>query len=354
MKNLFKRVYFKHDNNLAPSAGQNRVIITERELQFPITEDQATRERVGILNYFKSFEELNESYGDREAFWATMMARTDKVVIIASPNFAAELLVQYWKSIFENSTADSLFTLYQFFINSENLLSYREKERAIAESDANVHCRQSAGVSIELFRMIFDRVPVSASLQALTKNDLPVEYLLMGVLGETLTKGSQAVAYRKIRDIVSVNIARCLVNAKEDFFSETHNFYLLNEAGQTETITDPIAFIGKHPDLKWVLDTEFVYGNEDAILKKYSLNDFLRFFQTYSKLFRFQYDEELATNYLINNDYRGLLDYDIADEKGNFFGVDNFVNKINGLLISHLYQLKRQGDLAALAQYKLR
>lgn len=342
MKNLFNRVYIKHDNNITPSNGQVRIIVTDREMEYPIPDDQQVRDSVFIRHYVKSLDELDSIYGGRDGLWSVLSLNKEKLIIIASPTFTAELLIQYWKSIFKNPTKVFLKLMYNLFVAQENLLSYREKERQIFKGDANVLCRQCLPVSNELFDALFDKVEPSLAILDVPKEELPFEYLLMGYLTKSVKGSVITEFYRRLVSIVKVNIVRAIVNAKEDFFSETHNYYLLNEESNLgELSTNPIEYLSRHNRLAWVVDEDFVYGNEDNILKKYSLNKLKDIFRVYHALFKFEYDEEKALDFIIAQEYDGLIDYDIKDEKGNFFGTDSFTSKINGLLISHLYSLVR-------------
>jgi hypothetical protein len=355
MKNLINRVYIKHDNNVTPSTGQTRIIVTDREMRYPFPEDQQVLDRLFIKHYVKSLEELDALYGGRDGLWSSLLLSKEKLIIIASAKITAELLIQYWKSIFKNPEKTFLKLMYDMFVAQENLLGCREKERQIFLEDSNVLSRKCEAVSNDVFDILFDTVQASEVVSTLTKDKLPFEYLLMGYLTKSSDSGATTEFYRRSVNIILVNIVRAIVNAKEDFFSETHNYYLVN--GQTdlgEFQTDPIGYLSKHNKLAWVVDEDFFYGNEDVILKKYSLAKLKDIFRVYNTLFKFEYDEEKALDFIIEKDYAGLIDYDIADEKGNFFGADAMVIKINGLLISHLYQLVRNGKVEELQCFELR
>jgi hypothetical protein len=355
MKNLFNRVYIKHDNNITPSSGQSRIIVTDREMQYPISDNPQVMSGVMIKSYTRTLEELDALYGGREGLWSVLSLNKEKLLVIASPTYTAELLIQYWKSIFKNPTKDFIKTMYALFVAQENLLGWREKERQISKADSNVLGRQCIPISDELFDVLFDKTEPSQVILDIPKGELPFEYLLMGYLTKSSENSTNTQFYRRLVDIVLVNIVRAIVNAKEDFFSETHNYYLINEEDSLGDFrTDPVGYLSKHSRLAWIVDEDFIYGNEDAILKKYSLYKLKDIFRVYQTVFKFQYDEEKALDFIIEKDYAGMIDYDIKDQKGNFFGADSFVSKINGLLVSHLYELVRNGKDEELTCFSLR
>jgi hypothetical protein len=355
MKNLFNRVYIKHDNNITPSNGQIRIIVTDREMQYPISDEPHILDGVFIRHYVKSLKELDELYGGREGLWSVLSLNKEKIIVIASPTFTAELLIQYWKSIFKNPSKEFLKLMYGLFVAQENLLGCREKERLISKTDSNVLGRQCMPISDELFDVLFDKIESSQVILDIPKKDFPFEYLLMGYFTKSCENSDTTEFYRRLVSITLVNVVRAIVNAKDDFFSETHNYYLINEENNLgDSKTDPIGYLSRHSRLAWVVDEDFVYGNEDGILKKYSLSKLKDIFRVYTALFKFEYDEEKALDFIIDGDYSGLIEYDINDQKGNFFGTDSFTSKINGLLVSHLYELVRNGKTEELDCFSLR
>lgn len=355
MKNLFERVYIKHDNNFTPGVGQRRIIVTDREMKHPFSEDQIALDRIFVKHNVKTLDELETFYGGRDGLWSALTLSEEKILIIASPAVTAELLIQYWKSIFKNPTKEFLKLMYDMFIAQENLLGCREKERNISLSDSNVVGRKCEPVSDRVFELLFNSVKPSQAIQIVPQKQLPIEYLLMAYLSKSASGSLITEFYRRMTGIVLVNIVRTIVNSKEDLFSETHNYYLLDGTVDfSQHALDPVSFISNHRRLSWALDEEFVYGNEDNILKKYSTNKLKDMFRVYEELFRFKYDEETALDFIIARDYKGLIEFDISDEKGNFFGTENYLNKINGFLVSHLYKLARNNNQEELSRFELK
>ena len=68
---------------------------------------------------------------------------------------------------------------------------------------------------------------------------------------------------------------------------------------------------------------------------------------------RYTIEESEIIDFVINEEYDKLLEYDIADDMGNFFNINSFSSKINGLIIAYGYHLKRVNETDKLIAYEL-
>jgi hypothetical protein len=353
MINLFDRVYLRHDNLLVTGKGQQSLIITPKEFELVYTNDRLSMQSAGIIDIHTSLAAADEKYGNRETMWAMLRLRSAKICIIADRFTAAEILIQFWKSIFAKTTEHSLYQLYKLTINNENLHSFRYRERSAVITAPNSTEGLIEKLDFAEFCTVYERAEKSETMSTLEARHIPFEYLLLGYLAGTLTDKAKKVFFQKVDMIVKQNIVGELISARDDFFFETHNYYLLNKDGQEVVIDDPLDYIKNHPMLAWAMDPIFEYGLEEEVLKKYPLQTLKGFFETYHELFRYTFDDYYAIEYIQNKDYRGLIDFDMKDQKGNFFCSTAFVSKINGLLVSYIYQMKRLGEEQNLQLYQL-
>lgn len=356
MINLFDRVYLKHDNVLTKAEGQQKLIITDKNFVIPYASERHVQQAAGIIGVYDCMSDCDFYNGDREGLWTMLRLKAAKVIVIARKDYVAELLIQYWKSIFKDPSLESLYTLYQLTVNNENLHSYRFRERTAKVTSPNSDSDLIEKLTLEEFTTLFNKTDKVAALEGLEKRYLPFEYLLMSELGNYGKPGRKEIyqpLYKKIDMIVRKNIVGELISARDDFFFETHNFYLLNEGEKETPILDPLKTIEQNPSLSWVLDDLFEYGNEDEILAKYSLGQIKGFYEVYHRLFGYQFDDYNAIDFIQNKTFMKLVEYDIQDHKGNFFCSSAFVSKINGLLISYMYQQVRLNKRDVLQQYEL-
>lgn len=357
MKNLFRRIYIKHDNNMITNENQQRFFISDRNFEHHFPSDRGIRERLKIMEVFQGLDKVDEHYGNRAGFWSYMRAADARVCIIGGRDVVAELLIQYWKSIFKQTTVQAMYELYTRFVNNENLLSLHAK--TTIDSDNNTDALEIQAIPFERFEEISNRTAADWTISELNVRDIPIEYLLFSYFAQpnqrsAARKNAGQITFRKVRDIVLTNVVSQLVDARKDYFISTHNFYKLYPDDVQPVIGDTLAQIKANENLAWVLDPLFSVENINHVVGHYGLPKLKEFFDTYAKLFNYRYEEEFALEYLIKDDIFGLLEYDVLDENGNFFGTEDFVFKINGLMISYGYQLYRQGRKDELIKYDLR
>ena len=341
MINLFDRVYLRHDNVLARAEGQKKLIISPKVKEVVYVTDTLQQQQAGILGTYESLSDAFHYLGGQDAFWGSLQTKS-KIVIIADRETVATLLIQYWKAIFKQTTVDSLYRLYQLQVNNENLHGHRPTEKRVKLFSPNSTEGDIVKLSLEDFTAIYDKAePAMVSFTNSDRKSLPFEYLLMSYLADPLDNNLNRVLFDKIDKIVRSNIVAKLIGGREELLFETHNYYLLAPGGQEELIVDPIEYMKNSGHLDWVMDEVFVYGNEDEILKKYSLDQLRFFFEQIKRLVVEDESVFMAIDLLKQKRYARLIEYDINDHRGNYFGTGAFVNKINGFLVSYIYQLKR-------------
>jgi hypothetical protein len=356
MINLFDRVYLRHDNVLARAEGQLKLIISPKVKDIVYVTDELQKQQAGILGAYDSLSDAFHYAGGSDAFWAGLAMKKAKVVIIAEREVVAELLIQYWKAIFKETTAEGLYLLYQVMVNNENLHSHRPTEKRVHLNSPNSTDGEIVKLTQDEFTAIYDKADPamldfsSASAMA----SIPFEYLLMSYLANDADLDVKKTMYAKLDKIMRSNIVAKLIGGREELMFESHNYYLLEGSGDEHLITDPVEHMRNSPHLSWVMDEAFVYGNEDAILAKYSLDQIKYFFECIKRLVLEDDSIFVAIECVKNKQYAKLIEYDIGDHQGNFFGTGAFVNKINGLLVSFMYQLKRMGTHDLLTQYELK
>lgn len=355
MINLFDRVYLRHDNVLARGEGQKKLIISPKVKEVTYVTDTLQQQQAGILGAYESFSDALHYVGGIDAFWGSLQTKA-KIVIIADKVTVATLLVQYWKAIFKDPSFSALYLLYEIMVNNENLHAHRPTEKRTHLFSPNSTPGDIEKLTEDEFQELFDKneaAMIDFSSEA-SMSSLPFEYLLMSYLADQQDDSVKRVLFAKLDKIMKSNIIAKLIGGREELMFESHNYYLLANGGQEELIIDPIGFMKKSPLLAWVMDEAFVYGNEDEILKKYSLDQIKFFFEQIKRLVLEDESIFMAIELIKTKRYARLIDFDINDHQGNFFGTGAFVNKINGLLVSFAYQLKRMGNVGLLTSYELK
>lgn len=353
MINFFDRIYIRHDNMIVTSQGQQKLVITDAEFSIPYVEGVLERQAANVAGIYSSLKEVDSVMGDREAFWASLRLNAGKLLIIARKDYVAELLIQYWKSIFVETSVDTLYALYELFVSNENLHVYREGERKSRMNAPVANDETVEKLTLLDFSEIYNRTEAVQALADIPKRALPFEFLLMSYLAGRIDKETKKILFSKVDMIMRKNIVAKLAGSREELLFEAHNYYLVN-GDEEEIITDPLEYIRNNDSLAWILDTLFEIGTEDEVLAKYNLNQIKFFFEVHHKLCLEEHDELAIMDFVINKQYAELIQRDIDDRRGNFFATKTFMNKINGFLISYMYQLKRLNKMDQLSMYVLK
>lgn len=351
---LFNRVYLQHDNRPNCCNGQQRMFITNRVYNIPFAKDPEMMQAARIIGNYKDLSEAEQDYGDRNGLWAGLRASEEKILVVANRKIIAELLIQYWRAIFKNPTVDSLFMLYNLFVNSEN--GHAGCESQYSTNVELLGCRDRFVEPLERkeFNAIYrDTKPVD-TLENLDKDAIPFEYLFINYFAGVHTPYVKELLFKKMDMILRENIAGELCTLKTELFQETNNFYLLNGDRKEELITNPIEVMRKDPRLSWALDDVFEFGNEKAILEKYTIKQLRDFMVDHVTLVKWRLNELELIDHVVEGDYDSVINIDVQRHKSNFFATNTFQKKLNGLLICYAYQLKRLNLLDRLKVYELK
>lgn len=351
---LFNRVYVKHDNTFAHDRSGKLIVITARQPEIPYIKEPEFLLKNGIYGIYKDLNAIDLEFGSRINFWNSLINDTSKINIIASPVVVAEMLIQYWKSIFKTPAVKSLYTLYQLTVNNENLHNQCENERRIRRLNPTENIAHIEKISEKAFIALFDNVEVIPELAVLPLEAIPFEFLMIAYLSGNIEIAQKKVLFEKIERIIHESIAADITSLRDDLFCQTYNFYLLNDDGEEELIIDPLQYIKSHPKLSWALDDVFEYGREDDIIIKYPLAKLCDILKAHRRLIHWREDDMKQVDYLISRQFDELIDFDVNDHQGNYFSMTAYLTKLNGLLISYAYQLKRLGMTESLEAYKLK
>lgn len=355
MINIYNKIYVQLDNYIASSTGQKRVILTDRSYPHEFPKDPEMLRLMGVTAYISSEEELVENYESLDGLLTHLVAMDEKIVIITNQHYAVRLLVMHWKSLFEKAGIQDMYKLYRYFVYNENLFFAYLKDHD--NVDGLMEDRYVTTMTLEAFSEIANEQEHTITINPRNPTIIPVEYLLANYLSGEITENQKYVFFNKVRSIVMTNLIGLIDNDRQNFFRYSHNHYLLTGADPAQDIEDPLYTLKNTPSLSWLFDREIHQSNVRGTLRKYGLEGIKEMFAAYNKLFskgsRF-YEAESALDFLINDDIAGLIEFDIADDNSNFFTEREFMRKVNGLLVSHFYQLARHNRVSELKAYKLK
>lgn len=335
MINLFRKTYLSYDTDLRSGKQQERIIVTDKQFPYPITNDPAIRQKLGILEHYNSVKEFLDEYGSIANVVDKLFNADQRVCFITTHEFATLIHASVFKSLMVNATVEAAYLLYRATYGHQKAISLRN----LTDYDNNLAFKGEFPVmfSESEFTDIYAKAEECPTLSGIAYQDIPIELLMGSYMSGNIHNPDQRFAFlQKYRNITLENaIFRIRILRNEIMANSVPvSAYLGREVDEIDATTALIA----HPNTAWLADEIFgVYNTEDAS-KKYSLAQLLDIFDSVEKLMQINIDEKRVLQYLARGEVRELLDADMEDERGNYLGTEHFVSKINGVFINKCYQ----------------
>lgn len=317
-----------------------------------------------------SFKEVvDEKYeGSEQTFWEKTLAqaKNKKFVIFADSALYLRFQAQYWKSIFEDLSAENAYRLHKFYYQDKKLKQFLYVDRAGAKAH---DIDDNPFLSFEDYAKVYNEAPIIDAFAQLNKGDVSFEYLLGNYFFDK--KSPYAPAFKtKLKNLCW----KIWFNDMEILRSELINsFYDINKVIPSvhldiEDVTSFEEIFKKEPKLRWMQDPDFNEDNIDYVRDTYdseTLEDLAKSFRDNWDLKILSEDKEilskikiqdhiLPTKKVFEEKYLELLDENIQKNFGCRF-VDEFLrNKANQLLPCMIYDKARTNQTDQLSFLKLR
>lgn len=317
-----------------------------------------------------SFEDiLSERYESRpEKLWQDLLSKNPKqrFNFFVDTEILNKTLLQYWKSIFVNHTADSLFQLYNFFILDNRLKSFLQKSGQIIP-------RQQFYNSINFmtrdeFNALYEQVQPVDVLRNADKRIFSFEYLMADYFFNPNSKYAGAFK-TKMKNLAW----RSWINDAEILKGEILNaFYDVRKLVphikiDFTSIPQVEHIILNEPMLRWILDDQFHEDNADYIRATYDKQIFLDLHrnmysswggksETFDALREGQTladDQFMLTELVFEERYDEFLVKDIEKGFGSVFTNDHLRQKSNQLLPGFIYEKVRNNRTNELQPFEL-
>lgn len=335
MINLFRKIYLSYDTDLRSAKNQERIIVTDREFPYPISNDPVARKKLGILEHYSSVSGFLNEQGSLASVIAKLFNSDQRVCFITTHEFATLIQMSVFKSLMVNPTMDAAYLFYRATYMHQRAISLRN----VTDYDSNLSCKGEFPVlfTADEFADIYAKAEKCSELADIKNQDIPIELLMASYMSGNIHNPEQRFAFlQKYRNIALENaIFRIRILRNEIMANSVPvSAYLGREVDEIDATTALI----EHPNTSWLADEIFgLYNAEDAS-KKYSLAQLLEIFDSIEKLMRINIEEKRVLQYLARGEVRELLDADMEDERGNYIGTEHFVSKINGVFINKCYQ----------------
>ena len=301
-------------------------------------------------------ELLQENFNNKiEDFWKFLLNKNNKFVVYVDSETLTSLQIQYWRSIFENITPESVHILHTSWVESKRLHGYFEKigswtkenkwSRANALTDLKF-------LTLDEIKVLYQNNPPIDALKNIDKSKVSFEYLLADYLADNSTPYKNEL-FNRVKILTWENWLDELEHLKYEILSGTI------DAGQL----DPSINVGvgkieselaKSNILKWTVDPAF--GQDiDYIRSTYNYEIFNPCWIKLAEIWDVEYDDMSELNRLVNTDkYEELLMRDINRKYGCSYTRTRFMNKCNQVFATWCYDRKRSNKTNDLSNFKLK
>lgn len=350
MINLFKRVYVRYDIDMRCGKTQKRLFVSDRPYPFPITPDPVVREALGILGHYTDVNKFLEDHGGVASVLYMLFNQDEKVCVIATHELATILSVSMFRTMAKNPTLESAYVFYR----SQYMHQRAMAVRGINDFDNNLAFRGEFPqlYTLEEFEAVYARTEVCVGLQDIDPVHLPIEMLMPNYFLDPTARTRLNLAFlNKYRAIALENAISRIQMARNTILTESvpvSNF-LGREVDEIHAVDELLA----DPRTAWLNDPALALYSEEDAGAKYSIKKLLEIYDVIEELLRIQMEERVVLIRIARGDIAGLVELDTEDEKGNFIGTEQFVAKVNGILINRCYQEKRKGNTAFFEQFAL-
>lgn len=356
MFHLFDRKYLTLDAfGVYDLSAKQRLYITDYSFDIPFTPDPLQRRACGILGVFVSLEHLDSELGSREEFWKRLLNEPESVNIVVNVPIATELMIQFWKSVFKQHTVDTLYLLYELYMNHDNALAYRQRM-----DNSNQMLEKSRTLKIiqmltkEEFAAVYEKTPAVEALRGLPTESISFEYQMLAYLSGTASYPVKKVFYSKVEAMATRVVTQSILDAAAEILENTTTLDLQGDNVDQES-TCPLCMLKSRSEYAWIFSNSVNERDADKVLKEFGLARLAKIMQDVDKVHYepiFMHEIKLVFM-LANKQYDEVIELDIQSGQSSIFSKKRNRTKVNSLLIGYFYRLKRLNKLEQLTMYEL-
>ncbi|MFN3697132.1 MAG: hypothetical protein ACK4VO_06805 [Pseudobdellovibrio sp.] len=362
MFHLFNKVYI--DAEWHVSSKYNFVLLTKERKEHPLSRvlgfqvEPTTR----IEDYLNS-----QHHGSIENFWTYLLQiePQKKFVIYLDEELYLDFILQYWKSLYPNSSINHIANLFHFHKKDLLLKSLAYADRGDNHLGNNYHL--FSNLSEEALQSKIKSTKPSETLLKMNKEIVSVEYILGDYLFNNQSSYAESLK-SKILNMCWQNWCRNIQDLKAEYIRGFDNLHLLVPSLTAEQIrsNSPIDIIKATPDLAWLLDEHITPTSTRYIMKTYPPDFFTKKQEVIDKFEKVNilinnlsldevkiFDDTAKTTELYSSDFASILDKDIQAVFSNrIFNGDLFL-VVNHVLVNYLYTKVRNCENRDLKDFAL-
>lgn len=299
-------------------------------------------------------QELGE---DENAVWEYLMGKAD-----VSRSFTlflpAEILIRlqcvYWKNILANAPWETGYTLHK--IQFEDSMLRLHLPEHVMKAELREGFRHYKLMSAESFKAMWRELPVVPFLAQVSKDCLSFEFQLADyfVNPHTSVKGP---LLKKVGHYSWVNWVSEIFILKTDIINAVLDVNRLLPDGCKLESDEPGTLYSQmlgNKYLSWVFDDQIHPRNYLYVEKAYPKEIFKQLYDRFYNLWQVNgEDMSELIDMIYSYQYEELLLRDVRRQFGSVYSSNRFQDRINQVLVSYLYKLKREGNIEELKVFTL-
>ncbi|MBL7557221.1 MAG: hypothetical protein JNM24_15450 [Bdellovibrionaceae bacterium] len=344
MFHVFESIYFDFHHGISDH-GYDRIVIGKSELF-------SAQDYASFTEFVE--KELNGKPSDFWRFLRSYPRKSSRLIVYLEANQLLELQLELWKNILPHASNDTLVQLHKTYLED---CKFRRFLSTNVESEKSKQgysmLKPFDTVTLE---QVIQKISPIPFLKELKKEELSFEYQLSEFL---LNPNSpiKACVLDKVRHFTWSNWLAELEILKGDILNGIIDVNRLLPDDSHIDVSDPTLLFHQiigHPYLSWVTDLEFYSSNYDFIERSYDKNIFKKIYERFYSLWQVNgEDMSELIDLIYSHQYEKLLYRDIQRSFGCVYSAGRFRNRMNQILISWIYSMKRANNTAALKSLSL-
>lgn len=312
--------------------------------------------------YFKQYPSWemfvdSELQGHSENFWKFIYDLGESgqryIVFLNSENLL-KLQIVFWKTVLPHITIEGGFDLHKIYFEDCMLRCHLPEH--MLNQEVKTAYRSYKLLNYERFQQQWNDAEKSPYLGEISKDLLSFEYQLGDYFVNSDTPVKPALL-KKIGHFSWVNWVSEIFILKTDIINailDVNN--LLPEEHHIDTSVPGAIYsqiIGNRY-LNWILDDQIQPRNYEYVEKNYSREMFKFLYDRFYSLWQVN-GEDMAEliDLIYDHQYEELLIRDVGRRFGSVYSSNRFQDRINQVLVSLLYRLKRENRISELRQFSL-
>ena len=359
MFHLFNNIYLEHDSRY--HTRDEHIILNYISTNHPMSKTFNIE-----FDHPPTFDEIlkTKHNDDIDNFWTWLLDKKEEFVIFADSVIFHQLQIQLWKSVFPKSTSESIFNLYQFFLNDYHLKKFLYSDGRLSIT-TNLN-RPYYFDDFSNFNSQYITIQKSEALSNMDKGMLSFEYLMANFAYNPLSKYREDFINR-VEKLAWKSWFNDMNALKTDIIGCFYDIQtLIPEINvHNKNSQEILETIASDKNLQWITDTKFNEYNITYIKRTYPAKVICDLIKNVNSIWGVSFNQFKDTNgpiafdqiqfttLLYEGKYLEILDRDVLKGFGCFFVNDKIIDKANLLFSSFLYEKIREKQTSELKTYQL-